>query len=193
MRLHNNFSYVLAHNYKCSKFQKNIIIDPFSHLSYYDITMHWNVIFWRHRTLYMRTWYIVYPFFPSTLYIYILSAQRGKVTTHFTIIQMLKTKLPPSKITVPAFAFENIPVGGEHRLVPLTVQTDGLHDGQWVPATLTVVVEGSVQNGTERDPRLCLGLGAESLTPCQENVLDEKQKKYYIKTLCPKCFLVLVY
>lgn len=43
---------------------------------------------------------------------------------------MLKTKLPPSKITVPALAFENIPVGGEHRLVPLTVQTDGLHDGQ---------------------------------------------------------------
>lgn len=105
---------------------------------------------------------------------------------------MLKTKLPPSKITVPAFAFENIPVGGEHRLVPLTVQTDGLHDGQRVPATLTVVVEGSVQYGAESDPRLCLGLGAESLTPCQENVLDEKQKKYYIKTLCPKCFLVLV-
>lgn len=51
-------------------------------------------------------------------------------TFNFTIIQMLKTKLPPSKITVPAFAFENIPVGGEHRLVPLTVQTDGLHDGQ---------------------------------------------------------------
>lgn len=84
---------------------------------------------------------------------------------------MLKTKLPPSKITVPAFAFENIPVGGEHRLVPLTVQTDGLHDGQWVPATLTVVVEGSVQYGAESDPRLGLGLGAESLTPCQENVL----------------------
>lgn len=84
---------------------------------------------------------------------------------------MLKTKLPPSKITVPALAFENIPVGGEHRLVPLTVQTDGLHDGQWVPATLTVVVEGSVQYGAESDPRLCLGLGAESLTPCQENVL----------------------
>lgn len=72
MRLHNNFSYVLAHNYKCSKFQKNIIIDPFSHLSYYDITMHWNVIFWRHRTLYMRTRYIVYPFFPQHI-IYIHS------------------------------------------------------------------------------------------------------------------------
>lgn len=92
---------------------------------------------------------------------------------------MLKPKLPPSKITVPALAFENIPVGGEHRLVPLTVQTDGLHDGQWVPATLTVVVEGSVQYGAECDPRLGLGLGAESLTPCQENVLDEKQKILY--------------
>lgn len=190
MRLHNNFSYVLAHNYKCSKFQKNIIIDPFSHLSYYDITMHWNVIFWRHRTLYMSNRYIVsLPIFsPAHYIIYILSAQRGKVTTHFIIIQMLKTKLPPSKITVPALAFENIPVGGEHRLVPLTVQTDGLHDGQRVPATLTVVVEGSVQYGTERDPRLCLGLGAESLTPCQENVLDEKQKNIISKLYVQSAF-----
>lgn len=105
---------------------------------------------------------------------------------------MLKTKLPPSKITVPAFAFENIPVGGEHRLVPLTVQTDGLHDGQRVPATLTVVVEGSVQNGTECDPRLCLGLGAESLTPSQENVLDEKQKILYQKFMSQVLFSTYV-
>lgn len=53
-------------------------------------------------------------------------------------------KLPPSEITVPALASENIPVSGEHRLVPLTIQTDGLHYGQRVPATLAVVVEGSV-------------------------------------------------
>lgn len=42
-----------------------------------------------------------------------------------------------------------------------------------------MVVEGSVQYGAECDPRLGLGLGAESLTPCQENVLDEKQEILY--------------
>lgn len=118
---------------------------------------------------------------PSIVYTFFFQAHNDvrKVTTHFIIhvIQILKTKLPPSEITVPALASENIPVGGEHRLVPLTVQTDGLHNGQRVPATLTVVVEGSVQHGAERDPRLGLGLGAESLTPGHKDVLEEKTKK----------------
>lgn len=108
-----------------------------------------------------------------------------KVTARFIIhvIQILKTKLPPSEITVPALASENIPVSGEHRLVPLTIQTDGLHYGERVPATLTVVVEGPVQHGAERDPRLGPGLGAESLTPSHKDVLEEKRKivsKQYI-------------
>lgn len=101
-------------------------------------------------------------------------------------------KLPPSEITVPALASENIPVSGEHRLVPLTIQTDGLHYGERVPATLTVVVEGSVQHGAERDPRLGPGLGAESLTPSHKDVLEEKRKivsKQYIFILTKLLFI----
>lgn len=55
-----------------------------------------------------------------------------------------------------------------------------------------MVVEGSVQYGAESDPRLCLGLGAESLTPSQENVLDEKQKILYQKFMSQVLFSTYV-
>lgn len=74
-------------------------------------------------------------------------------------------------MTVSALASYDIPVGGEHRLIVLTFESDGLHDGQRISTTLAMVAERSVQDRSKGHPGFCPGLSAETFTPRQEDML----------------------